>query len=1024
MDNPYEKFKTTTTQLEKNTNVESLKKQEVIGAETSPELYPELYPEVAPEVNPYAQFKVGEPAPPAPEVNPYAQFKIEDESVLEPPEGEIELNVTDPEVVYNPILENKEDLKPEDVSTNKAVAHGVIKRDIIGGLKNKFSKEKLLNFMLQPMGQHLIENAINISSDSLMERVGIGEQFNLDPTVKYPPHVLKLVELAGGDINKMQDRLAMGMFLDGLACKGFNRLKLALEGKSGQVIGGNLLRLSRMTDDTLDATNRLIIKASGEVDDVTRTTEKIADAIFDTRAVGKVPDATLSTKSALMSSNDQIIGGIIMNNGTNSAAKVIKQGATRINKLNKLVANSKILNNPDKIIKPGETLKDILPTPGNKDITYLNRGGFAWFRSPQNYAPNVYEKILLLEQRQAQIKTGFDELLKPILKLEGTRQAKFVGAIVDNQPVAKEILDKGLLNDDGINALCAWKKISKSAADLRQLPEEKRISSYLTRIWDNARDSSIPASKDIKLIVSSKSKFEKLRTGGTGYNLDIAKAARAYVYDTAKIVAKRDFHGSILAAVNDIKKIDRTRGNIADIYRLNYFGETKKAYPHIAHTVSRKIKGSFASSTIGWNLGTGMLNLTQGPIFGASKIGYAAYARGVKMFGIMESKGGLKFKKLLRESGIFEGGTIEELRTTHSFWEKGLEKLPGGKFIVKNQFKFMDWSEKINKGTIYLGAYDDIIRKMQFVASKTTKKSNRTRDFLKRLGIDPTGDVAEEAHKYARKAVADTQIDMGRAGQNMIANNPYLSVGWMYMSFPFKMAEYVLKTSATGLKHLGKAVISRQPEIALNSPELRSTMRLGINFLVLKQIENMSGVSLRRITGIDNLIPTLGPVVQVAYKGWEAVEALSVKDGPAAEKITRTILTLSGLPINSPAWKLRSIFKAAIDNKGVVGDWTIYNKRTGKPMYKVDPIQYMFGETLGFVEPKIEEEYHNLIQEQIKNYKTIRNLSNQISKSNQQLKTQKDNDALKARKKENQKEVRKLRRETKSNVRVLKGMVR
>lgn len=829
-----------------------------------------------------------------------------------------------------------------------------------------------------------------LNTYSLLEKFGVPTEFYVGE-MAYLPQTRALIQASGGDPDTIRMRLALSLGMDWALQKGFTSL---LKGLEAPKVLETVDKLTSMPEEAQQAvlreslrTRTLSEEGSAIVKSELTRAELTANAktIKTTTLPGEptssykveVPhEAVMGFTKTSTLPTEIIANGLKYDISTGKAIPL--KPANSYEKLNQLLENADIVENPSSIIKEGETLHNVLteaPTIKDPGVPWAARGWRAMFRSPEYYAPTLYSHMASAQREAAALKTTLSNMLGDWSKIP--EQERFLlGAQADgilSQADFTKAITEGAISEQGLQLLNNWRKVAAQGADLTGLEKGRELSSYLHHVieqekkkdwWDGLNNL-----KDMEHNIKKGALRE--RTGATGYTLDIGKSAEQYIEWAARHTAEKKYLPLMEEEVSRIKALDPTRGHVAENLTQYYFGILKQrvAAYKVAVPISNTVKSLFGQGALSYNLASGILNSTQGPVFGTTLIGYRAYNQGVKLateaiYGSAERKGYLK--NLLRESGILEDMSNNVLDNMQTMWSKVLPKA-----VLDHQYDFMKYSEYLNKATVYLGAHQDIMSKMDVLNKAGLGKLPAVEKYLTSRGVDLLGNVEDEAWKYARKVTAKTQIDMSRAGATFFQTNPFTSPLMMFMNYPTKISEYVLSTAGTVTKLLADP---KQWGTAIHQPEVQAAMRMAINAAGLYGIGHALGASPKKIM---NFLPSFAPIMQTAMRGLDALEAMQNYDPAAAEKMTRVLCTLSGLPVNAPIWKIKLMVKTAIQNKDVQGDeWTIYDPRNPrKPLYTVNKWLWSFGKFTNLFDTETEDQYHELFSQKAKEEKQISNLN-------------------------------------------------
>ncbi len=363
----------------------------------------------------------------------------------------------------------------------------------------------------------------------------------------------------------------------------------------------------------------------------------------------------------------------------------------------------------------GESLSNII----QKEVPNVKEkvGILDYLRTPEYVLKRIglgNEAKLLRKQYEAYL----DELPKNIEKItkwsESLPKSSNVRIFkyLDGQPVGPKTKGKGtgIMIDSGLTP--AEQKVAdeikvwfKEFADRLGLPEDKRISHYITHIFE---DNFIKKEFDpdlAKLIQgripgSVYDPFLEQRLGATGYiedtwgSLDayVKRATRKIHMDPALEALKGGANQKDISVVNYIQRYASRVNlrpteleNLIDTTFKQIFGYKFGLRP--VNRVSRSLRQWVYRGTLGLNIGSAMRNLTQG-VNTYAELGERWAIKGY--FDILT-----KGAKELEEVGVLRDNFIQD--RTISAVGKSIEKMD------KGLFAFFELAEKINRGAAYFG---------------------------------------------------------------------------------------------------------------------------------------------------------------------------------------------------------------------------------------------------------------------------------------------------------------------------------
>jgi hypothetical protein len=315
----------------------------------------------------------------------------------------------------------------------------------------------------------------------------------------------------------------------------------------------------------------------------------------------------------------------------------------------------------------------------------------------------------------------------------------------------------------------------KNWAERLKLPEDNQISNYITHIFDRSvegkpgetfQDPELAAIMNENVAKSVYDPFLQKRTGKQDYIEDVWRALDAYVKRASR---KEAMDPALEQLAKDAKHLDDyTYNYVKDLsHRVNlrpteiekgldnlltqtpigyYFTDRPTAY------LTRKIRQVFFRGTLGLNFSSAVRNLTQGA---------NTYAKlGEKYTVVGYSK--LLFKMASRN--------LDELAANHviddqliqdrnmGVGKRTMQKLDNGLFSL---FQFV---ENINRGSAYFGA--------------------------KAKGLHE-GLSEEEAIKYAKRIVRETQFAFGAIDTPVFLNDDVVKTLTQLQSYNIKQVEFI-----------------------------------------------------------------------------------------------------------------------------------------------------------------------------------------------------------------------------------------
>ncbi len=444
--------------------------------------------------------------------------------------------------------------------------------------------------------------------------------------------------------------------------------------------------------------------------------------------------------------------------------------------------------------KPFETmLKEEHNTPLNKRVGFLDR----WLRTPDR----VFQKIGLGDEIQVvkkQYRGYLKELPQNIDKI--SNWAKSLPKEIDGKPVSQRIYDylnganvdeNGFLKPDFLTAqekqvADAIKVWLKQWADRLHIPEDERISNYITRIFSDELIKK-EFDEDLAKIIADKvagevyDPFLQERLGALGYKRDVWAALDAYVKRATRKVYMDPALEMVKIAANtlDVRTFDYVKEYIdrvnlrptkldsdIDTSIKQLFGYKLGARP-IAN-ITRGFRKIIYRGTLGLNIGSAIKNLTQGVNT------YAMLGEKYTLMGYIEAIKPLNYKEL-QDEGILGMDIIQDrsLSSTKKFWEK----------FDKGLFFFFETVEKINRASAYFGA------KAKYYGENSKKVDGVT--------VLKEGYSEEDARDYARKIVEKTQFTFGSVDTPLALSSDIGKSLLQFQSFNIKQAEFMAEMAKT-----------------------------------------------------------------------------------------------------------------------------------------------------------------------------------------------------------------------------------
>lgn len=413
------------------------------------------------------------------------------------------------------------------------------------------------------------------------------------------------------------------------------------------------------------------------------------------------------------------------------------------------------------------SLKDIIDqTPVKKKVNLVD-----YLRTPDR----VLQKIGLGPQAK-QLRDAYDAYLKELpLNINRIRAwsksvpkgaAERIFQYLDGQKVVLNPHEQAIAEE-----IRAW---LKEWADRLGLPEDKRITNYITHIFDDQLLAK-EFDEDLAKIITDKTPgevynpFLQARLGAKGYKQDVWQALEAYVkrgtrkanmdpvleaiqsrvgssLEFSNVEAsqfkyiQRYIHGLNMRPTELDNLIDNTVKSVIG-YRLGQRPLTR---------VTKFLRQMTYRALLGLNPGSALKNISQGINT------YATLGEKYTAIGYAKLFNPSSIAELKRE-GVFEHGFIQD--QTLSAVEKATEK------IDKALFAFFETAERINRGAAYLGA------KSQGLAK---------------------GMSEEEAIKYAKGIVRKTQFDFSPVDTPVAIQSDIVKTLAQFQNYSLKQTEFLL----------------------------------------------------------------------------------------------------------------------------------------------------------------------------------------------------------------------------------------
>lgn len=303
-------------------------------------------------------------------------------------------------------------------------------------------------------------------------------------------------------------------------------------------------------------------------------------------------------------------------------------------------------------------------------------------------------------------------------------------------------------------------------ADRLELPQDKRITNYITHIFDEQLikkefDDDLAKLIQDKVAGSVYDPFTQQRLGKMGYKENVWDALDAYVkravrkvnMDPALEKVKKASENLETSQYDYVKSyIDRVNmrptktDNLLDNSIKQIIGYKQGARP--VAKLTRKVRQVLYRGTLGLNLGSALRNLTQG-VNTYAKLGEKYTVLGYTK---LLTNGAEELKRV----GALNDNMIEDrsLNATKKVWEN----------IDKGLFSFFELAEKINRGSAYYGAKAKALSQ---------------------------GLSEEQAIEAGLKMVRDTQFTFGKIDTPIALQSDLAKLLTQFQSYNIKQLEFM-----------------------------------------------------------------------------------------------------------------------------------------------------------------------------------------------------------------------------------------
>jgi len=294
----------------------------------------------------------------------------------------------------------------------------------------------------------------------------------------------------------------------------------------------------------------------------------------------------------------------------------------------------------------------------------------------------------------------------------------------------------------------------------------------------------------------------------------------------------------------------------------------------------------------------------------------------------------------------------------------------------------MSVTEAMNKGSIYMGAYDKAMSLSKLVvdSAKQSVKLKRITTWLEARNINPLAkDLEEQVHRYAKNATIKTQFDLSKGGQMFVQSNPYLGVLFKLGGFTVKTGEYMAHNAKQTAVMFGKAMTNpgKYMDSFLYQPETMATLRGALAIAGITAVGKAADIDVSKVVGIKNFVLSSFPVVNVGTNVWRGVEAMLYGEPGAALKMSKGVSYATGIPA-AMVWKVARYVDVADKNRGRAGeDWVIYDRK-GKAITQMSALE--FAQTVFMpVAPNNEQEYYDFLRDKAINSRKARAISDTLT---------------------------------------------
>jgi hypothetical protein len=387
----------------------------------------------------------------------------------------------------------------------------------------------------------------------------------------------------------------------------------------------------------------------------------------------------------------------------------------------------------------------------------------------------------------------------------------------------------------------------KEWADKLGIPEEKRVSDYITHIFEKDFDGNV-VDPTLAQIISNRpankvyNPYTEKRIGGKGYKEDVFAALDAYarrgtrqyhmdpalkvLSDSTKNVDDRT--ARYLQRLNERiamrpDRVDQLVDDVVSSVTGDKFG------PRAGTRALQGWRNTIYRGTLGLNIGSAVRNLTQSTNtfaelgFRDTIAGYSQLMRNLGQSAGQKIKGqGDDALDELRDAGILDDSLVHQDQTV-SAMKQGLQN------VDKGLWAMFDTAELLNRGSAYYGAKSQFLRKNP----KATE---------------------EEAKQAAIDMVGKTQFRFNDVETPLALRNQVVKTLTQFQSFNVKQSEYLLNMTKGAIK---------------NPKEMAKVIRwVGANLAVAASVGEILGI--KWYSSIPNFLDYRGitsPTVDLVSSG-------------------------------------------------------------------------------------------------------------------------------------------------------------